>query len=532
MKSCRTSLVRGARAALLAGIACLAAPPFAASADAAVLQADFHFNDRLDAPSGQVMSQIGSGAAFGTETVDGGPRRVLTFPAGAGLSLGTAGLAPSGSYSVVMLFRLDPAVLRRKLIDFSDGSSDAGLYLCGDGQLLLETESNTSCGIGQEPPAGSFVQVVLTRDGNEVRGYLGGAEQFTSPAQEATQLGPELRFFVNDTDPPTGEEAPGAVARIRVYDGALTAAEVGALDRVDAVAPDTGIDAGPAGPTNDATPDFAFSGSEPGRFECSVHSPGDAAPVFAPCPSPHTIGPLGDGEYVFEVAAIDFAGNRDGSSAVRSFVVDTIPPRTVITGGPGDTTAANAVFFFSAGGAASFSCSLDGGAWRPCDSPQSYSGLSLGPHRFEVRGVDEAGNGDPSPAAHAWQVLRPGLVIPGTLKQATVLARELVQMRRALSRVRLRSLRRRRAVTLKGFDALTGGTVEVRASARGRRRLVVLAGERELPRAGRYRVRTKVTRKGRRLARRREKLAMELRLSFTDLAGRSLWASTEVTLRR
>jgi hypothetical protein len=531
MKSCRSSLVRGARAAVVAGVACLAAPPFAASADAAVLQADFHFNDTHSSATGQTMSPMGQ-SAFVTEPIDGTSRRVLSLPTGDGLSLTTAGLAPSGSYSVVMLFRLDPGAGKRKLLDFAGGSLDAGLYLCGDGQLLLELMTGTPCGTG--PGLSAFVQVVLTRDGpaDDVRAYLDGALQVTQSSAQAAQLGPELRFLRDDGLPPVDESSIGSVARIRVYDGALTAAEVGALDRVDAVAPDTAIDAGPSGPTNDATPDFAFSGTEPGGFECWVHSPGDAAPAFAPCPSPHTLGPLGDGEYVFEVAALDFAGNRDGSSATRSFVVDTIPPRTVITGGPGDTTAANAVFFFSAGGAASFSCSLDGEAWRPCDSPQSYSGLSLGPHRFEVRGVDEAGNGDPSPAAHAWQVLRPGLVIPGTLKQATVLARELVQMRRALSRVRLRTLRRRRSLTLRGFDALTGGTVEVRARARGRRRVAVLAGERELPRAGRYAVRTKVTRKGRRLARRREKLAMELRLSFTDLAGRSLWASTEVTLRR
>ena len=151
--------------------------------------------------------------------------------------------------------------------------------------------------------------------------------------------------------------------------------------------------------------------------------------------------------------------------------------------------------------------------------------------------VDAAGNQDPTPASHAWQVLRPGLVIPGAVEQATALAKELVQMRRALARIRLRTLARRRTVLFRTYDALTAGTVEVRARARvrqgGRRRWIrVLAGERDVPGAGRHRVRAKVTKKARRLARGRKTLPLELRLSFTDRAGRSLWATTKLTLKR
>jgi hypothetical protein len=306
---------------------------------------------------------------------------------------------------------------------------------------------------------------------------------------------------------------------------------------VDATAPDTTIVTGPAGLSNDATPDFAFTSTEGGTFECSLHPIGEAPPAFAPCASPHARGPLADGSYVFEVRAIDDAGNPDVSPTSRVFQVDTTPPQTTITGGPGDTTAATAVFLFSAPGAASLSCRLDGGAWQPCESPQAYSGLSLGAHRFEVTAVDAAGNADPTPAQHAWQVLKPGLVIPAAVKQAVALARELVQLRRALARIRLRALARRRTILFRSFDALTAGTVDIRARARvrqgaKRRWIAVLAGKRDVPGAGRHPVRAKVTKKGRRLARRRRSLPLELRLSFTDLAGRSLWATSKLTLRR
>jgi hypothetical protein len=306
---------------------------------------------------------------------------------------------------------------------------------------------------------------------------------------------------------------------------------------IDATAPDTAIVGGPTGPTNDPTPELSFTSTEAAAFECRHFRAGSAAPAFAPCASSQALGQLADGAYEFEVRAVDGLGNADLSPASRAFHVDTVPPQTEITGGPGDTTAATAVFLFSAPGAAGVSCRLDGGAWQPCESPQAYSGLSLGGHSFEVTAVDAAGNADPTPAHHAWQVLKPGLVIPAAVKQATALARELVQIRRALARLRLRALARRRAVLFRSFDALTAGTVDISARARvrqgaRRRWIAILQGRREVAGAGRHRVRATITNKGRRLAGRRARLPLELRLSFTDLAGRSLWATSELTLKR
>jgi hypothetical protein len=238
------------------------------------------------------------------------------------------------------------------------------------------------------------------------------------------------------------------------------------------------------------------------------------------------------------VAVIAVAGILAPVAAAQEYTIpDNQPPDTRITGGPSDTTDTTAVFSFSADDAVGFSCRLDAGPWEPCGSPKSYSSLGLGPHRFEVTSFDAVGNQDPIPAGHGWQVLRPGLVIPGTAKLATSVARELVQIRRALSTVRLRALARKRTLVFRTFDALTAGTVEVRARARvrqgGKRRWVgTLKGKREVPAAGRHRVRATVTKKGRRLAKRRRTLPLELRLTFTDLAGRSLWATSELTLKR
>jgi hypothetical protein len=83
--------------------------------------------------------------------------------------------------------------------------------------------------------------------------------------------------------------------------------------------------------------------------------------------------------------------------------IDSGPSRTVQ-----DTAAA---FAFSANEPASFRCSLDGSPPAPCRSPQSYAGLGLGSHRFEVEASnrDRAGNLFVDREARSWTIeLPPG----------------------------------------------------------------------------------------------------------------------------
>ncbi len=91
---------------------------------------------------------------------------------------------------------------------------------------------------------------------------------------------------------------------------------------IDTGAPQTTIDSGPAGPTNDSTPTFTFSSPDGGSsFQCRV----DSDP-FASCTSAHTTASLTDGAHTLEVKATDAAGNTDASPASRSFAVDTQAP--------------------------------------------------------------------------------------------------------------------------------------------------------------------------------------------------------------
>ena len=104
---------------------------------------------------------------------------------------------------------------------------------------------------------------------------------------------------------------------------------------VDTAAPQTTIDSGPSGPTNDTTPTFAFSADQAGStFECRVDGG-----AWASCSSAHTTASLADGAHTFEVRATDPIGNVDSTPASRGFTVDTAAPQTTIDSGPSGQTS-------------------------------------------------------------------------------------------------------------------------------------------------------------------------------------------------
>ena len=88
---------------------------------------------------------------------------------------------------------------------------------------------------------------------------------------------------------------------------------------------DTSIDSGP-GLTNDMTPEFAFSATQPGAtFECMVD-----AGSFQPCSSPVTLPAQTDGEHTLSVRATA-GGFTDPTPATHAFTVDTVRPTVSLT---------------------------------------------------------------------------------------------------------------------------------------------------------------------------------------------------------
>ena len=110
--------------------------------------------------------------------------------------------------------------------------------------------------------------------------------------------------------------------------------------------------------------------------------------------------------------ATQFAPNTDsGCSAPFDYIEDSTPPETQITASPTDPSNLTLAGFTFSGnplggsGVASFECKLDDDpVFEACSSPQLYSPLADGPHTFQVRGIDQAGNVDASPATFTWTI--------------------------------------------------------------------------------------------------------------------------------
>jgi hypothetical protein len=117
---------------------------------------------------------------------------------------------------------------------------------------------------------------------------------------------------------------------------------------------------------------------------------------------------LGEGRHRFEVQSlfcIDTCG-PPGATAAYEWVVDTTPPDTRIVGGPhGPSTSTTVTLEFAASDhTATYQCRLDGASFAACRSPHEISGIPVGVHQAEVRGIDPAGNVETTHATWDFEV--------------------------------------------------------------------------------------------------------------------------------
>lgn len=210
---------------------------------------------------------------------------------------------------------------------------------------------------------------------------------------------------------------------------------VAAPPGADSTPPNTTIFAKPADPTHQTAAVFSFSGSDnstPGpylTYQCQLDGAG-----YAACDSPITYTGLGLGAHTFDVRAIDLQGNVDPTPASYTWTIvppppDNDPPLVTITSKPDLMTVnTSATFAFVADEEATFACSLDGEPFTPCDSPITYTGLSVGQHTFVVQATDLAGNGggdeDESEASYTWTVTPPP--VPGTVSCGQVITQSII----------------------------------------------------------------------------------------------------------
>ncbi len=200
-----------------------------------------------------------------------------------------------------------------------------------------------------------------------------------------------------------GAEGPHTF-RVRAVDpaGNVEAPAVEHAFAIDRSPPETTIDEAPLALSNASSVQFVFSANEDVEFACAL---GDEA--FGPCSSPWVIGELADGAHVFQVRAIDRAGNVEEVARTHAFAIDRTAPVTTLDETPGDRTNATDVrFVFSASEDARFECALDDPPFVPCTSPWVVSGPSEGGHAFYVRAVDDAGNVEAPVRTHVFTIDR------------------------------------------------------------------------------------------------------------------------------
>ena len=205
-----------------------AAPEPAQAVPAAT--ADYYFQGSLESSLGTAPDLVEVEKGSSVFTADEGTGvTVLRFAGGRGLALApTTHVIRSSGYSIEVLFRFDLLPGFRKVIDFKNGSTDAGLYVLDGCLTFVPNEQDAFTRIGSD----SYVQVVLTRDpADRVVGYVDGVRQFAfNDRGGLAKVGgsDSLRFFVDDVTT-TKEWSSGAVSQIRLFDQALTANEVALL---------------------------------------------------------------------------------------------------------------------------------------------------------------------------------------------------------------------------------------------------------------------------------------------------------------
>lgn len=171
----------------------------------------------------------------------------------------------------------------------------------------------------------------------------------------------------------------------------------------DGIPPVTTLLSQPAPLTNTTTASFSFTANQDASFECRLDNG-----RYQPCSSPHDISGLADGDHLFSVRSINLTGTVESSPLTCTWRVDTIPPLTTLLVTPAPLTAdLSGSFVFSTNETGtSYDCSLDNGSWSSCSSPFTVTELGEGDHTFAVRGIDQAGNSDPSPASFSWRISR------------------------------------------------------------------------------------------------------------------------------
>jgi len=216
----------------------LGALVFVSSLAHASVLGDYRFENSLANSLGAAgsLTAVGpqSGSPYSSVSLYGGTRSVYTTAGttgvnnNSGLAAGMSGLlTATGDYSIEMVVSLQSLGGWRKLVDFSNRVSDAGLYVHPSSQLAVYPATSGGGVLSQN----TFYYVVFTKAAGVVSGYLNGTGSFSLATNAADFSGGSttLNFFTDDAATGYGEFTNVSVSLLRVRNNALNANEIGAL---------------------------------------------------------------------------------------------------------------------------------------------------------------------------------------------------------------------------------------------------------------------------------------------------------------
>lgn len=197
--------------------------------------ADYLFNNNLQSSvaGASDLVDLGSGS-YESATVDGQTKTVMRYAAGTGFQFDTTGLISNDVYTIAILVAIDDNSSYVKLADFDNLVTDVGFYNF-NGQLAVY---NQLFGGNVVINNNQYHQIILSRNTSDlVEGYVDGQLEISftdTPLETEIGLNNLIHFLIDDRG--LLENSDGRLARITVFNTALSQAEVSAFPPLPAAA--------------------------------------------------------------------------------------------------------------------------------------------------------------------------------------------------------------------------------------------------------------------------------------------------------
>jgi uncharacterized membrane protein len=322
--------------------------------------------------------------------------------------IGHAMLLPAGSGAGGMIDLGEPAG------GTGDNNSSAATAINASGDIAVNASSNDGVTHGYLYKNGAYTSVGSLGGSTALVG-IDSSDDLVGWSFDANGISRAVAYLngslldLNDVLP---AGTPWFLERARAINDARQVAGTGLINGQEHAFRLTlrpyGVDivSGPEPITAQQTASFEFSSPTDGAtFECSL----DGA-AFAQCTSPQSYSALANGQHAFRVRAL-VDGSPPTAPAEQDWTIDTQPPTVTIDSAPSGTqNPPNATITFhgtsqdAADPQLAFTCQLDAAAAVPCDSPQTLTGLSDGPHTYSTSATDALGNTSSAPAVARWTV--------------------------------------------------------------------------------------------------------------------------------